>query len=67
MYMLCRGQVILGGMSGVVVDLNFPAVFETMRIFGVKDIQKCFNKVKRVFDYIQQKEFEEREERGTNT
>ena len=66
MYLLCRGQVILGGMEGIVIDLDFSSVFQTLHEFHVKDVPACFKKIKRTFDHFQEKYFEQREmEKGS--
>ena len=50
-YMMCRGQVITGGMGGV-IDLNFVAVKTVMDLYRVKNQQEVLEKVYKVFHHF---------------
>jgi hypothetical protein len=48
-YMAARGQIVTRGMEGVIVDISIPAIESAMRIFNVKDMIDCLQKVRRTF------------------
>lgn len=60
-YMVVRGQVIVGGMGGI-VDLSIPAVKIVMDLFGVEQQRDCLMKIMRLFDTLQAKRNQERGE-----
>ena len=57
-YMLCRGQVIVGGDQ--VLDINHMAVWEAIDRYGVQEPVGCFEKVNRAFHHMLARQREER-------
>ncbi len=51
--MLCRCQVITGGMGGI-IDINIPAVIGVMNVCGIENQEKCLKKVIKLFRLSQQ-------------
>lgn len=54
MYLRVQGQVITAGMDGTPIDLNYPAVFEIMRLYSVENMRECFEKVLVIFREVQE-------------
>lgn len=56
-FMVCRNQVIMVGMSGQVIDINLPAVFGVMDRYpgGIKDQWRCMTSVRRLFNHLRAK------------
>ena len=52
-YGIVSRQVIVAGEE--IIDLNYLAVVETMRLYKIKDMQGCFEKVIKLFHLRQKK------------
>jgi len=57
-YFIVQGQVIVGGMSGTIIDLKHSAIYGAMDLYEVEKKRKCFEKVRKIFAHFQK----EREE-----
>jgi hypothetical protein len=49
---MIRNQVILAGMDGKVVDLNFGSLEFIFNLFNIKNRKDCFTKIYRMFHYF---------------
>jgi thymidine phosphorylase len=50
-YMICQNQLIMSPLGGA-VDINHLAVHEAMRLYRIKDKQRCFEKVLTLANHI---------------
>jgi hypothetical protein len=53
-YFLVQGQLIIGGMSGEIIDINYCAVLGIIELLGIEDRLGCFMKVRAAFNHMQQ-------------
>lgn len=66
-YLVTRNQVVwTGGMGSSPTDVNHLAVHEAMRLYGVKDRRRCFEKVLRLARYMIDKQLEAAKEKAEN-
>ena len=61
--MVCN-QAITAGMSGVILDINFDAVFRVMDLYEVEDRRKVFEKVVAAFRKCVIEKQKEKQEHG---
>lgn len=64
-YFIVQSQVIIAGMSGEIVDLNYTAVKTVMDWYNVENQRSCFEKIRAVFQHMQDVRRKEKEERET--
>jgi hypothetical protein len=52
-YVICQNQVLMSGF-GDIVDLNYNALEFIMSLYNVKNKRECFEKIIKIFRYIQE-------------